>query len=44
MDLEWNSQQISDFEDLMLLYMGMNTRETELINFAKAKEKEPLVN
>ncbi len=37
-DLEWNTTEIGDFTDLFLYYMGLQTRETALINFVNAKK------
>lgn len=42
-DLEFPPQEISNIVDLMCFYLGIELRETPLINFAKQKQTQPLV-
>lgn len=43
-DFEWDMQEAENIVDLILLYQGMQLRETAIIQFAKAKQKNALVN
>jgi len=43
-DFEWDLQEAENIVDLILLYQGMQLRETAIIQFAKAKQKNALVN
>jgi hypothetical protein len=43
-DFEWDLQEAENIVDLILLYQGMQLRETAIIQFAKAKQKNVLVN
>jgi len=43
-DLEWNQQETQNFVDLILFYQGVIIRENELIQYARIKQKEALVN
>jgi hypothetical protein len=40
----WDMQEAENIVDLILLYQGMQLRETAIIQFAKAKQKNALVN
>lgn len=43
-DFEWDMQEAENLVDLILLYQGMQLRETAIIQFAKLKQKNALVN
>lgn len=43
-DFEWDMQEAENIVDLILLYQGMQLRETAIIQFAKLKQKNALVN
>jgi hypothetical protein len=43
-DFEWDLQEAENIVDLILLFQGMQLRETAIIQFAKAKQKNALVN
>jgi hypothetical protein len=43
-DFEWGDQEAENIIDLILLYQGMQLRETAIINFAKTKQKLNIVN
>lgn len=43
-DFAWGIQEAENIVDLMLLFQGMELRESAIINFAKAKQKALLIN
>jgi hypothetical protein len=43
-DLEWNEQETQNFIDLMLFFQGIVIRENSLIEYARLKQKEGLIN
>lgn len=43
-NFEWGQQEAENITDLVLLYQGMELRETAIINFAKSKQKINIVN
>lgn len=42
-DFEFPEQEFSNIVDIMLFYLGVEVRESVLINFVKAKQTQPLV-
>lgn len=43
-DLEFPQQEEENFVDLLLFYLGIEVESSPIIEFAKLKQKEPLVN
>jgi len=43
-DFEWQYENFQDLVDLVMFYMGMQTRETDLIKFAQMDQQEPFIN
>ena len=43
-DLEWPEQEKDNFLDLMLFYLGIEIRSSQIIDFVKMKQKQGLVN
>jgi len=40
--LEWNSEELSTFVDMVLFYKGIILRESELISWIHAKRSVPI--
>ena len=43
-DLEWPVQETENFVDLMLFYLGIEIRSSQILDFVKMKQQQALVN